>query len=130
MVRMLGMAAQVAATDSTVLLLGETGTGKEMLAHYLHQRSGRAGRPLVEVNCAALPETLLDAELFGYEKGSFTGALNTGKVGLIESANGSTLFLDEINSLPWACRESCSRPSRKSGSSPWAPSRTGPWTSA
>ena len=100
MVRMLGMAAQVAATDSTVLLLGETGTGKEMLAHYLHQRSGRAGRPLVEVNCAALPENLLEMELFGYERGAFTGALSTGKEGLIEAADGGTLFLDEINSMP------------------------------
>ena len=100
MTRLLELASQVAATDSTVLLLGETGTGKEMLAHYLHRHSSRAGRPLVEVNCAALPENLLEMELFGYEKGAFTGALSTGKQGLIEAADGGILFLDEINSMP------------------------------
>ena len=97
---LLGIARNIAGLDSSVVLSGESGTGKEVLAHYIHNQSPRHRKPMVEVNCAALPETLLDAELFGYEKGSFTGALNTGKVGLIESANGSTLFLDEINSLP------------------------------
>lgn len=100
MVRVLEMAAQVAATDSTVLLLGDTGTGKEVLAHYIHEHSSRASRPLVEVNCAALPENLLEMEIFGYEKGAFTGALSTGKEGLIEAADGGILFLDEINSMP------------------------------
>ena len=100
MKHLLEMAAQVAGTDSTVLILGETGSGKEMLVHYIHDLSGRANLSLVEINCAALPENLLEAELFGYEKGAFTGALSTGKVGLVEAANGGTLFLDEINSMP------------------------------
>lgn len=98
----LAMAEQVARVDSTVLILGETGTGKEVLANFLHSHSARADKPMVEINCAALPENLLEAELFGYEKGSFTGALNTGKPGMVEEANGGTLFLDEINSLPLA----------------------------
>lgn len=97
---LLGTARNIAGLDSSVVLSGESGTGKEVLAHYIHNQSPRHRKPMVEVNCAALPETLLDAELFGYEKGSFTGALNSGKVGLIEAAHGSTLFLDEINSLP------------------------------
>lgn len=100
MKELLNIAAQVAKTDSTVLITGETGVGKEVLANYLHQNSGRQEKPLVEINCAALPENLLEAELFGYEKGAFTGALHAGKPGLVESANGGTLFLDEINSLP------------------------------
>ena len=96
---LLNAAKQVAQTDATVLLSGESGTGKEVFAHYIHKNSPRNQRDLVVVNCAALPETLLEAELFGYEKGAFTGALNTGKTGLIEAAHGSTLFLDEINSV-------------------------------
>ena len=92
-------AAQVAQTDSTVLISGETGTGKEVLAKYIHRNSSRADAPIIEINCAALPENLLEAELFGYTKGAFTGALNTGKPGLIEAAHGGTLFLDEINSM-------------------------------
>ena len=79
-------AGQVAQTDSTILISGETGTGKEVLANFIHRSSLRAGDPIIEINCAALPENLLEAELFGYEKGSFTGALNTGKPGLIEAA--------------------------------------------
>ncbi|WP_295617028.1 sigma 54-interacting transcriptional regulator [uncultured Intestinimonas sp.] len=100
MKRLLDMAAQVAVTDATVLLQGETGSGKEVMAGYIHRTSRRADRPLVEINCAALPEALLEAELFGYEKGAFTGALSTGKAGLIETADGGTLFLDEIDSMP------------------------------
>ena len=99
---LLGVAEQVAKVDSTILITGETGTGKEVLANFIHKSSLRANRPMVEINCAALPENLLEAELFGYEKGAFTGALNTGKQGLVETANGGTLFLDEINSLPLA----------------------------
>ena len=91
---------QVAQVDATILISGETGTGKEILARMIHQNSKRADKPMVEINCAALPENLLEAELFGYEKGAFTGALNTGKPGLVEIADGGTLFLDEINSLP------------------------------
>ena len=93
-------AAIIAKTDSSVLISGESGTGKEVIADFIHASSKRAGKEMVVINCASIPEALLDAELFGYEKGSFTGALTTGKPGLIESADKSTLFLDEINSLP------------------------------
>lgn len=96
----LDIAATVAQTDSAVLLLGESGTGKEVVAQYIHSVSPRGERPLVVVNCASLPENLLETELFGYEKGAFTGAAPGGKKGLFEAAEGSTLFLDEINSLP------------------------------
>lgn len=90
---------KVAPTDSTVLILGETGTGKELVAKAVHGESSRAGKPIVCVNCAAIPETLIESELFGYEKGAFTGA-NTNRSGLIEAADGGTLFLDEIGELP------------------------------
>jgi formate hydrogenlyase transcriptional activator len=97
--RVLAQAEQVAATPATVLLQGETGTGKEMLAAAIHQFSGRRGRPMVRVNCAALPPTLVENELFGREKGAYTGAL-TKQVGRFELAHGSTLFLDEVGELP------------------------------
>ena len=97
---LLDAACNIAQTDTTVLLYGESGTGKEVLAHYIRDHSLRSHRPFIEVNCATFTETLLDSELFGYEKGSFTGALSTGKSGLIEAAEGGTLFLDEVNSLP------------------------------
>ena len=90
----------LAKTDTTILVTGETGTGKEVVTQYIHSCSKRNDKPMVEINCAAFPENLLEAELYGYVKGSFTGARNEGKVGLIESANGGTLFLDEINSMP------------------------------
>jgi formate hydrogenlyase transcriptional activator len=90
---------QVAATDSTVLLLGETGTGKELLATEIHQCSGRRARGMVRVNCAAIPGTLIESELFGREKGAFTGALAR-QIGRFELADHSTLFLDEIGDLP------------------------------
>ncbi len=89
----------VAPQDSTVILLGETGTGKELIARALHQLSSRNKRPLVKVNCAALPAELIESELFGHEKGAFTGATTT-QVGRFELANKSTLFLDEIGELP------------------------------
>jgi formate hydrogenlyase transcriptional activator len=89
----------VAPTDSTVLLLGETGTGKELVAHALHKRSARRDRPFVRVNCAAIPSGLLESELFGHERGSFTGAIAQ-KIGRFELANGGTLFLDEIGDIP------------------------------
>lgn len=98
--QLLSVLGNIAPLDSTVLLFGESGSGKEVFAHYLHEHSSRAGKPLVTVNCAAFPENLIEAELFGYEKGSFTGASREGKLGLAEAANGGTLFLDEVNSLP------------------------------
>ncbi len=90
---------KVAPTDSTVLVLGETGTGKELVAGSVHRLSLRADKTLISVNCAAIPETLIESELFGYEKGAFTGA-NASRMGLIEAADGGTLFLDEIGELP------------------------------
>lgn len=90
----------VASTDANILIQGESGTGKEVLAEYIHNMSERNGKEMIRINCAAFPETLLESELFGYEKGAFTGALGSGKKGLIETAHESTLFLDEINSLP------------------------------
>ena len=90
---------QVAGTDSTVLISGETGTGKELIAQAIHERSNRKHRVLIKVNCAALPPTLIESELFGHEKGSFTGALNR-KIGRFELAHRGTLFLDEIGDLP------------------------------
>lgn len=89
---------RVARSDSTVLISGDTGTGKELVATVLHRNSGYAGGPLVKVNCAALPETLLESELFGHEKGSFTGALNQRK-GRFEMANKGTIFLDEVGEM-------------------------------
>jgi DNA-binding NtrC family response regulator len=92
------MADRVASTDSTVLILGESGTGKDLLAQEIHARSQRNGRPYVAVNCAALPETLIESELFGYERGAFTGAAQQ-KKGRFEQAHGGTLFLDEIGDM-------------------------------
>ena len=89
----------VAPTDSTVLIEGETGTGKELIAHAIHTLSRRRGRPLVKLNCAAIPLGLLESELFGHEKGAFTGAVSQ-KIGRFEAANGGTLFLDEIGDIP------------------------------
>jgi DNA-binding NtrC family response regulator len=92
------MADRVAPTDSTVLILGESGTGKDLLAQEIHARSPRAGKPFVAVNCAALPETLIESELFGYERGAFTGAAQQ-KKGKFELASGGTIFLDEIGDM-------------------------------
>jgi len=97
--RALEAVEQVAATDATVLIAGETGTGKELIAKAIHQRSHRAKGPLVKFNCAAIPETLLASELFGHERGAFTGAVERRK-GRFEQAHGGTLFLDEIGELP------------------------------
>ena len=92
--------AKVAPMDSTVLILGETGTGKELIARAIHKRSKRASRAFIRVNCAAIPPSLLASELFGHEKGAFTGATQR-RLGRFESANGGTIFLDEIGDLPF-----------------------------
>ena len=99
MKRVLALASQVSDTRSTILISGESGVGKNVLAGYIHRHSARQDVPMVEVNCAALPESLLEAELFGYEPGAFTNALRQGKRGLFDEAAGVTLFLDEINSM-------------------------------
>ena len=93
-------AKQIAAADSGVLITGETGTGKSMLARYIHENSPRFKKKFVELNCAAIPESLIESELFGYETGAFTGAQKGGKPGLFEVADGGTLFLDEIGDMP------------------------------
>jgi PAS domain S-box-containing protein/TyrR family helix-turn-helix protein len=94
------LALRVAKTDSTILLSGESGVGKNLLARLIHQASDRKQRPLLQINCAAIPENLLEAELFGYEGGAFTGADRKGRAGLFEMADGGTLLLDEIGELP------------------------------
>jgi two-component system, NtrC family, response regulator len=101
MVKACRMIERLAPTDATVLLLGESGTGKERLARALHMLSPRAAKPMVAINCAAIPENLLESELFGYERGAFTGAVKR-TLGKIESADGGTLFLDEIGDMPMA----------------------------
>jgi two-component system, NtrC family, response regulator len=95
------MVEKVAPTDASVLILGESGTGKELVARAVHAQSGRKGARFVAINCAAIPEQLLESELFGYERGAFTGAVKT-TLGKIETASGGTLFLDEIGDMPLA----------------------------
>ncbi len=99
--RAIELARRVAQTDASVFLTGESGSGKELVAHFIHQQSRRSSRPFVAVNCAALPETLLESEMFGHRKGAFTGAVRD-KPGLLETANGGTLFLDELIEMPKA----------------------------
>ena len=101
MVRALRQALKLSKVDSTVLILGESGVGKGLIADLIHQNSRRAGNPVIKINCGAIPETLIEAELFGYERGAFTGAV-TSKPGHLELADGGTLFLDEVAELPLA----------------------------
>jgi PAS domain S-box-containing protein len=98
--RLYDLALRVAVVDTPVLIQGESGVGKEVLANYIHEHSSRMGGPFIKINCAAIPETLLESELFGYCDGAFTGARRGGKAGVFELANGGTLFLDEIGELP------------------------------
>lgn len=97
--KVLAQVEQVAATDSTVLILGETGTGKELIARAIHAVSARRSRAMIKINCAALPAALIESELFGHEKGAYTGAVSR-QIGRFEAANGGTIFLDEIGELP------------------------------
>ena len=97
--KVIELARRVAVTDASVFITGESGSGKEVVAQYIHQHSRRSSRPFVAVNCAAIPETLLESEMFGHRKGAFTGALRD-KPGLLETANGGTLFLDELAEMP------------------------------
>lgn len=96
--QLLQLARRVAQSESTVLLIGESGTGKEVLARYIHEKSPRAGKPFIAINCAAIPENMLEAMLFGYEKGAYTGAYNS-TPGKFEQANGGTILLDEISEM-------------------------------
>jgi len=98
--KQLNLAAKIASFDSPVLILGESGTGKELLAKAIHDASPRRDGPFVSLNCAAIPDNLLESELFGYEEGAFTGAKKGGKIGKFQQANGGTLFLDEIGDMP------------------------------
>ncbi len=98
MARVIKLALQIAPSDASVLITGESGTGKEVLARYVHGRSNRAKKPFICLNCAAIPETLLESELFGHEKGAFTGAVAR-RIGKFEEANGGTLLLDEISEM-------------------------------
>jgi two-component system NtrC family response regulator len=98
MEEVMGLVARVAPSQATILIRGESGTGKEMVAHAIHYASPRSGKPLVKVSCAAIPETLLESELFGHEKGAFTGATQR-RIGRFEEADGGTIFLDEIGDL-------------------------------
>jgi transcriptional regulator with GAF, ATPase, and Fis domain len=116
--QVLQLVERVAMSDSTVLLLGETGTGKELIARALHVRSQRKERPLVKLNCAAIPSGLLESELFGHERGAFTGAI-TQKVGRLELADRGTLVLDEVGIFPWNSNPSCCALCRSGSSSAW-----------
>src|SRR3712207_2463425 len=98
MAQVVQLADQVAKSDASVLITGESGTGKEVMAKYLHAHSRRAAKPFISINCAAIPEALLESELFGHEKGAFTGAVGR-RIGKFEEASGGTLLLDEISEM-------------------------------
>ncbi len=100
MVQAVSTALAVAPTDATVLITGESGTGKELISNQIYQASSRSSQPFLKINCSAIPESLMESELFGYEPGSFTGASKTGKTGIFELANNGTLMLDEIGEMP------------------------------
>ncbi|SFB05035.1 sigma-54 interaction domain-containing protein [Clostridium frigidicarnis] len=100
MLNILKMATKVSKVDTTVLILGETGVGKEGIAKYIHCNSNRKNNPFITINCGAIPENLIESELFGYESGAFTGANKGGKMGLFQLAHGGTIFLDEVGELP------------------------------
>lgn len=104
MKELLATAARASRTDATILIQGESGTGKEVLMRYIHFRSPRIDAPLIEINCGAIPENLIESELFGYVKGAFTGADTNGKPGIFELAHLGTLFLDEIEALPFSAQ--------------------------
>ena len=112
---------RVATTDSTVLIVGETGTGKELAARQVHRISVRSDKPIVTVNCAAIPETLIESELFGYEKGAFTGA-TANRLGLIEAADGGTLFSMKLVNCRSPLRLDCCDLFKKARSAELAPS--------
>lgn len=100
MLKLLVLAKRVAKVDATILIEGETGAGKDVLAKYIYNNSARADKPYIKINCGAIPETLIESEFFGYTDGAFTGAAKGGKSGIFEAANNGTLFLDEIGELP------------------------------
>lgn len=101
MKKVISLAKKISKIDSTCLITGESGTGKTMLAKYIHKISPRKDKPFVIINCSSIPSELMESEFFGYEKGAFTGAKSSGKIGLLESANGGTVLLDEISEIPY-----------------------------
>jgi len=116
--KVLSQIAKVAPTDSTVLISGETGTGKELVARAIHAKSKQAGRAFIRVHCAAIPQALIASELFGHEKGAFTGALQK-RIGRFEAADGGTLFLDEVGELPPRHRSRCCASFRSGSLKEW-----------
>ena len=117
--RILQLARQFSATDMSILITGESGVGREFFAEFIHEESGRAKRPFVSINCAAIPDTLLESELFGYEKGAFTGA-TTARAGKFAAADGGTIFLDEIGDMPLSTQatQRCERSPESVSTSP------------